>query len=204
MLKEGSRFGLLTVICRDTGICCERNSYYLCRCDCGGGASVRADKLRRGSRLDCGCASSPVRVPRRRRRTGVRHEPGYRPSERMLEYRCWTGMRERCSNPRHPTFGYYGGRGISVCDRWASFRNFLEDMGPRPSIAYTLDRIDPDGNYEPSNCRWATWSQQRLNQRAGRAHPVVVNGIAYPTISAASAKLGMPRSTLRDAIRRGG
>ena len=79
-------------------------------------------------------------------------------------YRTWRHMISRCTNLRCINYPSYGGRGISVCDRWKSFENFLEDMGERPEYQ-SIDRIDSDGNYEPSNCRWATSSEQRLNRR---------------------------------------
>ena len=73
-------------------------------------------------------------------------------------------MIQRCTNSSNPAWGYYGGRGIKVCDRWRDFANFLADMGSRPD-GRTLDRMDNDGGYEPSNCRWATWAQQNTNKR---------------------------------------
>jgi len=73
-------------------------------------------------------------------------------------------MLTRCYRVNHVNYRWYGGRGISVCERWRSFLNFYTDLGPRPP-ATTLERIDVDGNYEPGNCRWAPWSEQRLNQR---------------------------------------
>jgi hypothetical protein len=75
-------------------------------------------------------------------------------------------MRQRCLYSEHDSYRYYGGRGISVCERWLhSFENFLADMGPRP-VGMTIDRMDPDGNYEPSNCRWATAKEQQHNKRS--------------------------------------
>lgn len=89
---------------------------------------------------------------------------GHRSKTRTPTYNSWRKMKERCTNPNHDRYPRYGGRGIKICDRWLhSFQNFLEDMGNRP-YGKTLDRIDPNGNYEPSNCRWATIKQQARNK----------------------------------------
>jgi hypothetical protein len=86
------------------------------------------------------------------------------------EYETWRSMRKRCTNPNAMGYKYYGGRGITFCERWNSFENFLADMGPKPSQsrAWSLDRIDNDGNYEPGNCRWATPHQQANNKSPRR------------------------------------
>lgn len=84
-------------------------------------------------------------------------------------YNAWEGMKQRCHNPRNPRFPRYGGRGISVCERWRnSFAAFAEDMGPKPTPKHSVDRINNDGNYEPSNCRWATSREQYDNRDEAR------------------------------------
>ena len=84
--------------------------------------------------------------------------------DRTPTYVSWYNMKSRCNNPNANDYKYWGGRGISVCLRWESFANFLDDMGERPE-GLTLDRVDNDGDYEPGNCRWATWKEQRANRR---------------------------------------
>lgn len=88
------------------------------------------------------------------------------------EHRAWKSMKDRCLNPNDKRYADYGGRGIGVCERWrASFEAFYKDVGPKPDPTLTLDRINNDGNYEPGNVRWATWREQRLNQRPRRQRP---------------------------------
>lgn len=97
-----------------------------------------------------------------------------------LEYNSWHGMFERCTNPNNEYFKDYGNRNITICERWKnSFEAFLEDMGPRPSIEYSLERIDNDGNYEPINCKWGTKTEQSRNQRIRKDNTSGVRGVCW-------------------------
>lgn len=81
-------------------------------------------------------------------------------------YHCWIAIKARCLNPHHPEYRRYGGRGITICDRWINdFSAFLRDMGPKPSPKHSIDRVDVNGNYNPANCRWATTHEQNANRR---------------------------------------
>lgn len=120
------------------------------------------------------------------------------------EWQAWFSMLKRCRNPSDQHYPDYGGRGITVCDRWRdSFENFYADMGPRPSPDHSIDRKDNDGNYEPSNCRWATKSEQARNRRIRRDRERYhVDGEMLTTAQIAI-KFGLKYHTLRYRLRNG-
>lgn len=158
----GKRFGKWTVLAfsgrahnKPTG-----NSLWHCRCDCGKEKpAVMFNSLTKGTSTSCGCSRIQRPTPERT-------------SRRMMRT-IYEGIKTRCHNKNHPSFKNYGARGITICHRWLdSFDAFLADVGPRPSPSHSLDRFpDPNGNYEPSNVRWATRQDQQRNRRSSRFHP---------------------------------
>jgi len=159
---SGQRFGRLAV----EAYACTRagRAVWLCRCACGASALVRGGDLRSGNTRSCGCFALDTQraVGRSSAARGTTHG-----RSRTPQYKAWAGMLQRCSNKNARAYKYYGARGIKACPRWFRFENFLADMGERPP-GKTLDRINNDGNYEPSNCRWATPKEQQANRRVSK------------------------------------
>lgn len=151
----GLRYGRLVVVDIFPGK--SRGRLALCECDCGQKKTAHLGNIKMGKTKSCGCLRSEIT----RSRVRTHGEP-----KNSKEYKAWAGMRERCYSKTHGAYDRYGGRGIVMCDRWFnSFEAFLEDMGRAPSPDLSLDRIDVNGNYEPSNCRWATDTVQARNTR---------------------------------------
>lgn len=140
-----------------------KKAFWHCVCDCGRAITLYGAVLRSGNTRSCGCLQRDiVRARSIGNSFGGKH--GHTKNLTCSRtYRSWKSMIQRCTNPNVPRFNRWGGRGIKVCDRWADFENFLADMGERP-VGMSLDRINNDGNYEPGNCRWATPTEQRMNQ----------------------------------------
>lgn len=117
------------------------------------------------------------------------------------EYCAWVNIRHRCTNPKHAAYPKYGGRGITVCKTWLdSFDNFFADMGPKPNAKMSIDRIDNNGNYEPSNCRWATRLQQQLNRSVTRL--ITINGKTQ-SLSEWAKETGLNTTTLHSRLKVG-
>jgi hypothetical protein len=132
------------------------------------------------------------------------HQPHWNTTHGMSrspEYQAWNHLQQRCTNPDDPSYPRYGGRGVSVCPKWAhSFDAFLADMGSRPGDGYSIERVDKDGNYEPGNCVWADAKAQARNRSNNRV--IEVNGVAKPLAEWAE-QAGISRQTLRMRLERG-
>lgn len=189
-IKEGDRFGRLTVIefhGHDNG-----NRLYRCKCDCGKESVHRGSHMARGACRSCGCLQ---------REQGAIN--GLKAKKHgmcdSLTYGSWSAMKFRCENSGHIAFAHYGGRGISVCERWAKFENFLADMGERPK-GKSLERIDNSKGYTPDNCRWASSKEQARNRRDNR----LIEAFGQKFCQSEWAEIvGIKLSTIRERLRRG-
>ena len=158
----GKKYGKLTVIERvgSKRISAKSSvSLWRCKCDCGGERITPASPLYLKRTTSCGC--------NRYKERNVRHGHAGNAHKKLKPsstYTAWRSMIVRCTEPKCSAYKRYGGRGITVCERWFKFENFLADMGEKPSKNLSLDRIDGNGNYEPSNCRWATSIEQATNR----------------------------------------
>lgn len=158
----GKTFGLLTV----TSYHGKSNHnkprlMWLCQCKCGNTIIRLGQTLVSGHTKSCGCL-----------RKNINYKHGHNTKRnRTREYNTWNHMLQRCNNDKNPCYKHYGARGIKVCDRWSDFINFIKDMGERPQ-GTSLERIDNNGNYEPSNCEWATKIDQMNNTRRNKYYKV--------------------------------
>lgn len=185
----GQRFGRL-VVTKLSHTIKRAGHVWECRCDCGKVTTARAHYLLSGRMVSCGCYQRESAANKLYKHGLSRH-----PLRHVLEH-----MIGRCHNPEDPQYKNYGGRGISVCERWrSSIANFVEDMGECPA-GHSIERIDNDGDYCPENCRWATPTEQALNTR--RNHILDLNG-RKQTVSQWAKELNMSPNTIYGRLHRG-
>ncbi len=179
----GQRFGQLVVIKKSVW---NGAKAWLCICDCGNKKTIPTSSLRSGCSKSCGCLQK--KLASERAKLTKTHGLSFHPL-----YKTWHHMIARCYDPDHHAYKDYGARGIKVCDRWKeSVEAFIKDMGIRPN-GKTLDRKNNDGDYEPSNCRWATDEQQHQNTRGVRE--ITLNGVTL-CASAWARRIGVSTSTV--------
>jgi hypothetical protein len=181
----GKVYGKLTVISFHGRN--NNKTFWNCHCECGMDKVVHSHNLQQKHTKSCGCLvrNSP---------NGTTHN-----KSKTREYEIWCGMKKRCMNTKSKAYKDYGGRGITICERWInSFEDFLADMGPSPTNEHSLDRIENDGNYEPSNCRWATRLVQTNNSRK---NVIITHEGTSLTLAQWAAELGIAYKTLHRRLR---
>lgn len=184
----GERFGRLTVlrpVGRDRHYCIT----WACRCDCGTETHVQYTNLRTGHTQSCGCMWLET----------ITKHGSARDSGPTKEYRIWNAMKNRCRNPQDKNFHLYGGRGITYCERWDDFQNFISDMGQCPP-RMSLERTDNSKGYNPENCRWATQAEQCRNMRRNRV--LTYHGKSL-CLTDWAAEVGLTRDALDSRLRSG-
>lgn len=164
----GHKYGRWLVIC-EAGRTKGKNMLWKCRCDCGTESLIAGNTLRTGKSKSCGCLA-------RERVSEVCTTHG---KSQSIEYKIWVNMKQRCLNKKNTDYRYYGGRGITVCERWLKFENFFEDMGELPHPLLTIERMNNNKNYSPSNCIWATRKIQNRNQGKRKDNTTGFKGINY-------------------------
>lgn len=187
---SGMRFGRLVVMDRVGSL--RESATWNCLCDCGNSTIQTTKAMVSGNTRSCGCLFNEVR-----KSSGKANRTHGMSNTRIFS--IWNAMRGRCSNANNDDYVNYGGRGIKVCERWDRFENFLHDMG-EPEDGMTIDRKDVNGHYEPTNCRWASYTEQARNTRANRMISAFSQSM---TLAQWSDETGLNSSTIANRIKRG-
>lgn len=186
----GQKFGRLTVL-KHTHSNSDKKCCWDCVCECGNMTNVSGKSLRNGNTKSCGCLGREIRI-----KSNTTH--GYCTGGKTSEYQIWRSIKERCLNSKNKKYSDYGGRGIIICDRWKdSFQNFIDDMGVRHNKNLSIDRINNNGNYDPTNCKWATWIEQQNNKNNNRI--LEFNGKSQ-TVAQWSRELGVPHQRINQRL----
>jgi hypothetical protein len=191
LVTPGERFRHLVYISEAPSHDRRRRCLFLC--DCGKQKVATLGDVHDGNTTSCGHAKNPLR-----------HGHALQ-GKHSREYQAWANMKARCLNPTNKAYGYYGGRGITVCEEWnSSFERFLGDVGPRPGPAHSIDRIDNDRGYAPGNVVWATKAKQQQNTRGVRLNAEAVKVIRFFVLRGKSYALlariyGTDQKTVRGA-----
>ncbi len=189
----GKTFGRLTVIRKidNNKWGCSR---WLCKCDCKKEVVVRGDSLKNGDTRSCGCLRAEIA-----RQRSIKH--GHRKNKKTTAtYESWSHVIQRCTNHNNKRYKDYGGRGITICEEWSEFPNFLRDMGERPSKNYSIHRINNDKGYYKENCRWATRKEQARNRRNN--HLISCFG-KIQCIAAWAEETKLPKYIIAERLKRG-
>ena len=195
MIKDliGQKFGRLTVLKFDKKIETSNNKkyYWLCKCECGNIVSINSASLKNGHTLSCGCLrlENCIKATKKHLQTG------------SDLYYVWSQIKQRCNNPNNKRYKNYGARGIKFCNEWEDFTNFYnwaKENGYKKGL--TIDRIDNNGNYEPSNCRWITNKEQQNNKRNN--HLITYNNETL-TVTQWAEKYNINVYTFRNRISKG-
>lgn len=188
----GQQFGRLTAIALDGKI--GTHAAWKCVCQCGNVTRVRSNFLQSGKTKSCGCLQAEVSHDK-----AIRQFTTHGQYDTPV-YRTWLAMKARCLRPTHEAYPDYGGRGITICERWKdSFENFHSDMGDPPGPQYSIERNDVNGNYEPGNCKWATIVEQRRNTRVSAR--LTYNGVTK-TLAEWAEETGIHRTTITTRLRK--
>ena len=190
-VEAGDRYGWLAILKEVQPKNGHRRFY--CKCDCGNTTTVCLCALRNGHTKSCGCLRNETIAKRQKTH-------GQTVGGETLTYFTWCAIKQRCLNKKNKDYLYYGGRGITVCDKWLRFEGFFEDMGEKPK-GLTLERIDNNKGYSLNNCKWATRQEQNDNTRV--CIPIAVNGMQFPTFTAASRYFNIHRDTVQSRLKRG-